>query len=275
MPLLRLLLLGGLVLLAGCANLKEVREFAFDASRLSAYPDLTHRWAQTYEREKVYLFDKDLALAKSEDQARREAAKDLLKIHKTVALYFAILGKLAGDDTFSLDGNIDDLAKQIKESKLTGIEVNHVEAYANIAEIVSSSILSGYRQHEIAKYLERGNAPMQTMLAGMRQVIKVYVGTLRNEKGRMGFLNLVDQGTPQNKIVAALANAEYARLAAEAETAQRRLTTLDKAIDKIAGGHQTLYDARNDFGRSEVKSLLQSLNKDIKSLRNELKTLKE
>src|SRR3990170_2984116 len=97
-------------------------------------PDLTQRWAQTYEREKVYLFDKDLALAKSEDQARREAAKDLLKIHKTVALYFAVLGKLAGDDAFSLDGNIDDLEKQIKQSKLTGIEANHVEAYADTAE---------------------------------------------------------------------------------------------------------------------------------------------
>ena len=116
---------------------------------------------------------------------------------------------------------------------------------------------------------------MQTMLAGMRQVIKVYAGTLRNEKGRMGFLNLVDQDTPQNKIVAALANAEYARLAAEAETAEKRLTTLDKAIAKIAGGHQTLYDARRDFASDQVKNLLQSLNKDIKSLKNELKALKE
>ena len=272
--LLRMCLLGLTALLVSCANLEEVRQFAGESAKLTAYREMTQNWANTYEREKPYLFDNNLALAKSEDKARREAVTDLLKIHETVAMYFAVLGNLAGDDAFSVHSNADGLAKQIKASRLTGLEDKHVDAYVRISGIVSSWMLSGYQQREIAKYVESGNDPVQTMLAGMRQVVKVYAGTLRNERGRYGFLNLVGKETPQDQIVAALANSEYIRLSVQADAARKKLTTLDQSIVKISEGHQKLYDSRNELGSDALRIIIASMSKDLKSLWNELNIVK-
>ena len=273
--LMRMCLLGLTALLVSCVNLEEVREFAGESSKLAAYREMTQNWANTYEREKPYLFDNNLVLAKSENKARQDAVADLLKIHETVSMYFAVLGKLAEDDAFSVQSSADELAKQIKASRLTGLEDKHVDAYVRISGIVSSWILSGYQQREIAKYVESGNDPVQTMLAGMRQVVKTYTGTLRNEKGRYGFLNLVNKETPQDQIVAALANSEYIRLSVQADAARKKLAALDRAIVKISEGHQKLYDSRNELGSGALRIILASMSKDLKSLSNELNTVKE
>ena len=274
-PLIRLCLLGLTVFLVSCANLEEVREFAGESSKLVAYREMNQNWANTFEREKPYLFDKDLSLAKTEDKARKEAVTDLLKIHATVSLYFDVLGKLAGENAFSVQSSTDELAKQIKASSLTGLEDKHVDAYVRISGIVSKWMLSSYQQREIAKYVESGNDPVQTMLAGMRQAVKIYAGTLRNEKGCYGFLNLVNKETPQDRVVAALANSEYVRLSVQADAARKKLTALDQAIVKISEGHQKLYDSRNELGSSGIRIVLVSMSKDLKSLRNELNTVKE
>lgn len=272
--LIRLCLLGVALFEVGCANLKEVRDYAGKASQLTAYRELTQRWAETYQRERPYLFDNDLLLARSENDGRKEAVKDLLKIHDTVSLYFAVMGKLAGDDTFSLKVNLDALTRQIKVSELTGLEKKQVEAYGKLAGIVSSTILSGYQQQEIARYIGHGNDPVQAMLAGMRQVLKVYLGTLRNEEGRFGYLLLFKRETPQDRILAALAGAEQARLVERADETRKKLIAVDLAIVKIAQGHQELYNSRHDLGNRELMEQLESLLKELNSLNDLLDTVR-
>ena len=222
----------------------------------------------------TFARENDLLLARSENDGRKEAVKDLLKIHDTVSLYFAVMGKLAGDDTFSLKVNLDALTRQIKVSELTDLEKKQVEAYGKLAGIVSSTILSGYQQQEIARYIGHGNDPVQAMLAGMRQVLKVYLGTLRNEEGRFGYLLLFKRETPQDRILAALAGAEQARLVERADETRKKLIAVDLAIVKIAQGHQELYNSRHDLGNRELMEQLESLVKELNSLNDLLDTVR-
>jgi hypothetical protein len=265
------------VALVGCVNLKEVREFAGQSAQLSAYPELSQRWASTYDRLDPYLV-KGTDAAKREtaiDPERKEAVKDLLRIHETVSLYFSTMAALAGDDTFSVGESLDGLSTQIKASKLTGLDESHVDAYSRIVKIVAGAATSVYQQREVKRYLEEGNAPIQTILTGMRQVTRVYRGTLKGELGTVGFLETVDDSAGQNRIVAMLARAEHARLKTDIDGADKRLQTLDAALEKIKAGHQKLYEDRDRLSSRELRDFVKRTNKDLRTLRKQLKILTE
>ncbi|MDO8436582.1 MAG: hypothetical protein Q7S69_00240 [Nitrosomonadaceae bacterium] len=59
--------------LAGCANLKEVRDYAGEVTKLSAYTELTTRFRNTYEREQPYLSGEADRLAQENDKKRKAA----------------------------------------------------------------------------------------------------------------------------------------------------------------------------------------------------------
>ena len=261
--------------LTACVNLKEVREYSAQAAQLTSYPELTQRWVDTYPRSRHYMNEREIVQGKAEDAGRREVHQDALKIHETVALYFAVLGKLAGDDTFSVSSNLDDLSKQIRTSKVLGIEQKQVDAYTNIVKVVSTWMVGAYQQQQVARMIEQGNASLQTLLEAMRYMARIYAGTLRNERSAADNLLLVAKTGPQDRIIAMLASAEHARISSELNAAEKRLKALDAALVKIAGAHQKLYDSRGDIDRAELQAFLKSINKDLKVLNNQIKTLKE
>ncbi len=253
--------------LCACASLQDTRNFANTASELTDYRELTEHWAATYERERRFLFDADLAQAKSEHDARQEIVPDLLNIHATVALYFATLAQLAGDQSNVAGKPVGAAAKSIKQLEFAGLNAQHVDAYAKLSNLIAS----GTQQRLIAGYVRDGNEPVQTLLAGMRQVLRAYKGTLRNELGRAAILTLVDRDTPQGKTLAALANAEYRRVETGIEATLKRIEALDAAIVKIGEGHQKLADAV-DLNREDLTRAIGAITKDLEALRATVKS---
>jgi len=73
-------------ILVGCANLKEVGDYAAESAKLSAYTELTTRFRDTYEREQPYLSSEADRIARENDKRRKDAYGDLLQIHQTVSL---------------------------------------------------------------------------------------------------------------------------------------------------------------------------------------------
>lgn len=266
----RLLLFCVAATLGACATVNDTRNFANSASELMAYRDLTLYWAATYERERRFLFDADLAQSKSEHDVRQTVVPDVLNIHATVARYFTTLAQLAGDEANATGPSADAAAKSIKQLPLTGLNDQYVDAYAKLANLIAA----GYQRHLIANYVRDGDAPLQTLLAGMRQVLRVYQGTLRNELGRAGFLTLVEHDTPQGKTLAALANAEYRRVEIEIETTRKRIDALDAAIIKIGEGHQKLV-ADVELNRDDVKRALRKITDELDALHSKIQTLRD
>jgi len=256
--------------LAGCVNLKEVRDYAGESAQLTSYTDATNRWETTSDRTNLVLPPKD---REPPDKGRKAAATELRKIHETVSTYFDVMAKLAGDDSFAIGSNIDRLGKSIKESPLVHVDSKQVDAYADLIKVLSSIVLSGYQQHEIKSYLERGNAPIQTLLAGMNITLNDYDAALESERQSLGFLVLVNRKTPQDEIIASLASIEHARLLAEVDSAAKQIKALHAALAKIAEGHQQLYDHRDSLSAESLRATLMQLNSDLASVRKDLKTL--
>lgn len=262
------------VTLAGCVNLQEVRDYAGQSAQLTAYDDVTARWLQTHARESRFVIGPAIEASKKEDAERQAIKDDLARIHRTVADYFALMARLAGDESFSVTSNVDALGQKVKAAKFLAFDETHVDAYANVAKIVSNWILGAYQQREVARYIENGNTPIRTVLAGMNNIVAAYSGTFRNEKARAGYLQLAQGKTEQDQIVRTLARMEYARIAADADASIARAEKLREAIRQISDGHQKLYDSRNSLNAGDARTAMQKLNREIKSLAKSISELK-
>lgn len=272
---IRVLLCGLFVAAAACADLKEVRDYAAQSSQLTAYKELTNRWVTTHEREGIYVNQDEARSSVAEGEARKALQKDLLKIHTTVGDYFAVLGRLAGDDAFSVSSSLEDLGKSVKTAKTLGFDDAHVDAYTNISKIVSNWILGAYQQRTVQKYVEDGNDSIRLVLVGMKSIARSYRGTFNNEVGRARYLNLTLSDTGQDQILRAVARAEFARIRTDGLAAIKQADALVAAIESISKGHLELYDKRSDIGGKELVDALQKVNKDLQAIRKSLASAKE
>lgn len=250
----------------GCAGLTETRDFAATSALIAGDTRAAQDWAATHERERLLLTGADLELSKAEHAPRQDVLPELIQLHDTVAIYFATLAQLAGDEGNALGDAGNRSAKSLRQLKVPGLESQHVDAANKLAALV----VSGYQQFQISLYVRDADAPLQQALAGMRQLIRVYQGTLRNELGRAGFLALTDPAQPNGPLLAALANLEHARITAGIERKLQRLIALDAALVKIADAHRTLARLELDVDPDESRTILRKVTRELVKLQNQL-----
>jgi hypothetical protein len=266
-----------LIVLGGCVSLKEVREFAGESAKLSAYTELTTRFRDTYEREQPYLFGEAERLAKENDEKRKAIYKDLISIHESVSLYMQTLAKLAGDETFDLSKGIDSLAGGIKAYPNWGIEDKHVDAYSKVTKTIAKWALSGYQQHAVRELLKEGDDPLRTLLDGMTKIILLYRKTYENEKKSVLGLfetEIAFMDSPKDKMLSSLARAHAQSKEAEYKLADAKYAAAEKGVKAIAEGHRRLLENIEKLSSKEAKDLIKQVTKDVKAVRAELQSLR-
>ncbi len=263
---------------SGCANLKEVREFAGESARLAAYRDLSVRFRDTYQRERPYLFGEAERIAQENDAARKEIYQDLVRLQDNVMLYMATLATIAGDDAFDLAKGIDGLAKGIKAHPDLGLDAKHVDAFASLAKIVAKWATSAYQQHAIREMVREGAAPLQATLAGLGNVVRYYRKTSANErKSVLGFFDVEKSfaDTPKDRLLLVLARAHFQGKAADYDAAEAKYAELEKGIGFVADGHAKLLANVNKLSGSEARAQLAAIAKDLKTIRGNLQALQQ
>lgn len=263
--------------LAGCANLEEVRDYAGEAAKLSAYTELTTRFRDTYEREQPYLSGEAERLAQENDKNRKAAYADLLKIHQRVSLYMQTLARLAGEDTFDLTPEIGALASGIKAYPDAGIEAKHVDAVANIAKVITKWLTSSYQVHAVRSMINEGDADLQAMLEGMAALVRYYKKTNDNErKTVLGFfeMEIPYADAPKDRLLATLARAHVQVKTAEYQNVQLKYADAEQGIKSVAEGHKRLHENIDRLSHAEVKGMIGKFAKDIKAMRENLQAVR-
>ncbi|TAN74101.1 MAG: hypothetical protein EPN14_09405 [Gallionella sp.] len=263
--------------LVGCANLKEVRDYAGESARLSAYMELTARFRDTYYREQPYLSGEPDRLAQDNDKRRKAAYEDLLKIHQRASLYMQTLATLAGEDTFDISKEVDSLASGIKAYPDFGINEKHVDAISNIAKVITKWMTSSYQERAVHNMVKEGDAPLQTTLEGMISLVRYYKKTNENErKTVLGFfeVEIPYADAPKDKLLATLARVHVQSKESEYKDAQQKYDDAEKGIKSIAGGHKRLLENIDKLSNDEVKATISKFAKDIKTIRKNLQTVR-
>jgi hypothetical protein len=261
--------------LSGCAtaHLQEVRDFAGESTKLSAYSEMSIRFRDTYQREQPYLTPAADRLAKENDAARRAAYGDIVKIERAVADYLQTLGALAGERQFDLSGQIDGFGSAIKAMPMAGIEQRHVTAYTGLARLAAGAITSKYQARSLQAMVRAGDPDLQTMLDAMILLVRYYDKTSSNEKKTiLGLLEveIAFADKPGDRLQATLAKVHQQSKASEFQAIGRRFGLAEKGLSAVAAGHRTLLENLDRIDQAQVRQQIGQFARDLREIRENL-----
>lgn len=273
--------IGGLLLilgLTGCADLAAVREYARQSAQLDGYTELTHRYRNTYQRERPYLFGEARERAEDLDRRRSEVFADLIRLHTSVTTYMETLGKAAGEDSFSLSAPAGSLLEPLAERPELGMNAELVRQYGELVRRLTGWMTAVHQRHTVQDMIRQGNAPLQAVLSGMERLVVIYEKTHENEQRiilDLLSMELAMADPTEQRLLVALGRAREQELQQAYDQAEAQYPAVREAIQAVAEGHQALYDNLTDLTAREVVSEIRTISKELKRLRKHWKSLSE
>jgi len=245
-----------LALAASCTDLTAVREWSKTSLEATQYNEIVTTYANTPERLKRYdshgSYENQIA-------DRKNQAEALKKILSTVSDYMAALAALSADGLVDYGQDVDSLKTSIGklDPKISQTELG---AVGTLAKDMLDAVAKEYQAKQVAKIVEEANGPLQLILRGeLRKIVdQDFRRDLKSEKTWIDlFYNdlLREEGRPSKAAKEALKEWKEVRL----EENAKRMAAVDayvKVLDKVAEGHQKLYDNRNKL---DDKTLIKNL----------------
>lgn len=257
---------------SGCASFKEVKSFASLSSNAASYGVLTRDYIEALDRRKQYQPEKfhgELEAQKMRREAQR-ASLDILQ--QTVTDYMQALGGLASGEIRAFDKSLDDLSKNLNDATL--LDNNEKDAVGALSTILARTVTATYRLHELKKIVQEGNQPLQDVIHATRRIVKKgMIGDLRVESTLVErhYDNfMLAPNNPVEPVAMALAKEAKAEALGRVDNRIRSVQAYDDVLEKIARGHQYLYDHRDMIGNDEFD---QQLKQYIGELRSAYKCL--
>jgi hypothetical protein len=242
-----------LLLLAGCADLGAIREFADISARSAAYTGLVDGYADYPERLKKYAPPAEDVRLDAVAAERAQQRDVLLQRHAVIADYLDALGQLASDRPISHGG----------EAASAGSDAD-AASFMDIDRILFKAATDGWRRDRLAELIGESNAHFQTAVGALRKIVREgFGGDAEDETvaARKHYDTVLRQATDPAGI-AALEEWRETRLS-EIDRRRRAIDAYADLLGKIADGHQTLYDRRGDLAADD---LLAQMRRDARDL---------
>jgi hypothetical protein len=252
---------------SGCASFKEIKAFASLSSNAASYGVLTRDYIEALDRRKQYQPEKfhgELEAQKMRREAQR-ASLDILQ--QTVTDYMQALGGLASGEIRAFDKSLEDLSKNLNDATL--LDNNEKDAVGALSTILARTVTATYRLHELKKIVQEGNQPLQDVINATRRIVrKGMIGDLRVESTLVeryydNFMLAPDN--PVEPVAMALAKEAKAEAMGRVDNRIRSVQAYDNVLEKIARGHQYLYDYRDMIGNDEFDRQLKQYIGELRS----------
>ena len=255
----------------GCVDLKAIQDFANISAESAEYTTLVNNYLDFPNRQKRYQPADRHAQLDTMAQQRMARKSELLLRHEVIEEYMEAMGRLAADEIVDQSKELSQLTTALKTH--AGANPGETEAFGKVAEILTKLVSDGWRQRQLQSLIKQSNAPIQQILKSLKQIVSDgFGGDLQNEGFAIQnyYRTLIAQSNdPAAK--AALAEWQEVRVATLSDHSQT-LHTYATLLDKIAEGHQKLYDERKDLAK---KQLLEQIQQSAKELKDLLDTIKK
>jgi len=270
------ILLSAILLLAftqGCAtNLKSIQDFANLSAESAEYTALVDAYVEFPNRQKRYQPPSRHASLDSMAQERATQKTALLLRQRIVETYMNSLGRLAADEIVDNTEELGTLSAALQNH--AGTNPQETEAYGKIAGILTKVAGDRWRQRQLADLIEQSNPPIQQILGALQHIVSDgFGGDLQTEEAAIQnyYMTLImESNDPAGK--AALAEWKELRTSQAQERAQA-VQTYRTVLDKIAEGHQQLFDGRHQLDSKQVLEQVKHAVKDLQSLLDAIKKL--
>jgi hypothetical protein len=269
--------LAGLMLVAGCADLKAIRTFADTAADSAGYTSLSADYPKSIERQKRYQDDRYQSQLDRELRSRQAQQPALLGLHKGIEEYIRALGALASDELVSYDASLDSLAADIRATKL--IDDAKADAFAALTKRTAKAATEMYRRRKLKRLIADANGSFQIVVGALIDIVgRDFVSSLDNEsvaadKYYREIVAIAEKAPPQQASVELLK--ERWQEKTDALKAKKEACVLYvEVLKKIGNGHQLLFDNRDRLSSGQLRESIHAHAKSVKELYRTMKDLR-
>ena len=258
--------------LPGCAGFKEVSTFASLSATGAGYDVVTQDYIGAIDRRKQYQPQKFLGELEAL-KARREAQRAGLEVlQETITDYMQGLEGLASGNIRTYDKSSKDLGERLNKAAL--LDSNEKDAVGALATLLARSVTAVYRQREIRKLIQDGNQPLQVVVAATRKIVKNgIIPDLQSESALVErYYNnfMLAPDNPAEPVAMALARENKVEALGRVDNRIQRARRYDEVLERIAEGHQYLYDHPEMTGSGKLSRKFEPY---VETLRTALRDL--
>ena len=241
--------------LQGCASFREVSTFASLSSDAASHNAVVKDYIGAIDRRKQYepqKFHSELEVQKTRREAQR-ASLDALQ--QSVTVYMQALDSLATGNIRTYDKSLQDLNDRL--NKATLLDNAEKDSVSALSTLLARSVTAVYRQHEIKKLIKDGNQPLQGVITATRRIVTS--GIIADLQAESALVEryydnfMLAPGNPEEPVAMALAREAKVEALGRVETKKQRAQRYNVVLERIAQGHQYLYDHRDTIGNDELR----------------------
>jgi hypothetical protein len=240
--------------ISGCASFKEIKAFALLSSNAASHDVLTRDYIGALERRKQYQPQKFHSELEAQKMRREAQRANLDVLQKTIADYMQGLGGLAAGEIRAYDESLEDLSERL--NKVTLLSDDEEDAVAALSTLLARTVTAAYREHEIRNLVRDANQPLQDVINATRKiVVKGMAADLQVESALVGryYDNfMLAPSNPQEPVAMALAKEARVEALGRVDNRLGAARRYDVVLEKIAQGHQYLFDHRDSLGDEEL-----------------------
>lgn len=259
--------------LQGCANLTAVREFGKSAAEVTSYVDAGKAYQESARTIQPYLTDAPLQTDLPDTRKKQFAAANALQ--STLVAYFSTLAKLAGEDSFTLDKELDAISKGIQSLPKGTLDSDAAEGALALTELTQRLVLSRAQGAAIKELVKNGGPTAMRQLSRLEFEAKLWRGTLENDSRTVGnALFALGSAKDTSHLVRMLARDRQQEYEQRYEDAITRVDTAIAALVRIRSAHAVMAENLDSLDRVELQAALKETVTDLKTARKSLDGLR-
>ena len=254
------------VFAVGCADPSAVGRFASVArtagESFSAIADDFPESCTRRERYRLLVgWQSDLD-ALEEETARScaryvKSAPRLVGAHRVLVRYLAALGEFSAGGLVSYDDSLDELAGAVERSDM--LDENDIEAVKRISAVLMDAAGGKWRRKQLNSVIEQTNPDVQILTSTLRGIISVdYAQLLDDEReaARKFYLGKIRTHGDDEPLTALLVYEKWQKEDEIIDGKRKAAEAYVKVLDKIAKGHQDLFDRRDALDSRDARRLV-------------------
>lgn len=250
----------------GCTEPSAVRRFASTGEAAEhSFAAIAGDFPEACERRERYrlLAEEPADLETLEEECERacarhaKAAPRLAGANRVLVRYLDALGKLAAGELVDYDDSLEGVADALAGGDL--VDDAGIRAVSGICGALADAAAGKWRRSQLGAVIDSTNASVQILTAALRDVISIDYSQLlddEREAARKFYFGRIKEHGGGEPLAALLVYESWREADAEIEGRRGAAAAYAKALQKIAAGHQTLFERRKELGSKETRALL-------------------
>ena len=270
---------------AACVDTSAVKRFAaVSATAGDQFEQVADDLPASCFRQHSYLALADSQITLDDIRGRAEESCDeytalarrLTAANRVLVSYLRALGGLADDKLVVYDNRIDDFAEALDDTEMFDSE--KIKAVQGLSSILANAVAGEWRRKELKKAIEEANPDVQVLVEALRGVIdEDYLRLLdvESEAAKHYYLGQIKEYGEGEPLTVTLVFEKWRQEDIATGDKRDAAALTVKILDKIAKGHQKLYDNRDELSSKQTRGMLleytvvlEALVKDFERLRD-------